>query len=114
MFVFDRNRRGPVWKPLPTGNPSQMSIPTGWMAEFRHCRDGSVKNLEIETLRDLKDIPEMVSFAGIVIYRNTLTIADPKPLFLNWERSGDLYFKVNGKECVKMVRPTNFPGRGLP
>ena len=31
MFVFDRNRRGPVWKPLPTGNPSQMSIPTaGW------------------------------------------------------------------------------------
>jgi len=111
MFVFDRNRRGPVWKPLPTGNPSQISIPTGWMAEFRHCRDGSVKNLEIETLRDLKDIPEMVSFAGIVIYRNTLTIADPKPLFLNLGKVwGISTLKVNGKECgVKWYGRRIFP-----
>ena len=48
-------------------------IETGWSAEFRHCRDGSVKTVKIDTLKDLKDLPEFVNFAGTIIYRNTIS-----------------------------------------
>jgi len=100
MFVFDKQKDGPAWDPLPVKGPSEIKIDTGWSAEFRHCHDGSVKNVIIDTLKDLKDMPDYVSFAGTVIYSNTVSLDGPVNSFLNL---GKLYgtadLKINGKDC---------------
>ena len=100
MFVFDTQKDGPAWDPLPVKGPSEIKIDTGWSAEFRHCHNGSVKNVIIDTLKDLKDMPDYVSFAGTVIYRNTVSLDGPVNSFLNL---GKLYgtadLKINGKDC---------------
>jgi hypothetical protein len=100
LFVFDKNKRGPGWNPLPAGSPSSMSIEDGWNAVFSHCHNGSVKNLSLGKLQDLKEIPEFASFAGIVTYRNNFNVDELKPEFLNLGRVAGLsLLTVNGKEC---------------
>jgi hypothetical protein len=100
LFVFDRQRKGPDWKPWPSESPMAKTIQNGWSLEFRHCRDGSVKALETDTLKDIKDIPEFVSFAGTIIYRNYIVITDLKPVYLNLGKVyGISEMKVNGKDC---------------
>ena len=74
LFVFDRESRGPEWNPLPTSGTSEIILDERWSAEFAHCRDGSVKNVEMNRLSDLKDIPELVNFAGIITYINSFSI----------------------------------------
>jgi hypothetical protein len=100
LFVFDKFRKGPEWKPLPTDLQPVGIISEGWNAEFRHCHDSSVKALKIETLVDIRDIPEFVSFAGTIIYRNYIRIGDNKPSYLNLGKVfGISELKINGKDC---------------
>jgi len=100
LFVFDKNKDGPRWDPLPSGSPDEKKIETGWSAEFRHCRDGSVKHMHLDTLKDIKDMPDFMNFAGTVVYRNTINIDEPRDFLIN---TGKVYglaeLKVNGKEC---------------
>jgi hypothetical protein len=100
LFVFDRQRKGQDWKPVPAENPSAVSILKGWSLEFRHCRDESVKTVETGTLEDLRDMPDFVHFAGTVFYRNYIVITGKIPAYLNL---GKVYgisgLKVNGKDC---------------
>ena len=49
-------------------------ITDGWKAEFRHCRDGSVKEVLMDSLTDLKEMEDFVHFSGTVIYRNEFTV----------------------------------------
>jgi len=111
LFVFDRQKNGPEWKPLPAESLSAQTLLNGWSAEFRHCRDGSVKVAKIDTLADLKDLPEFVDFAGNVIYRNFIVITDIKPLFLNLGKVyGISELKINGRECgIKWFGRRVFP-----
>jgi hypothetical protein len=100
LFVFDNQKKGPEWKPVPAEGSSSKAMLNGWSAEFRHCRDGSVKAVTIDTLPDLKEIPEYVNFSGTIIYRNFIDIDDPKPVFLNLGKVyGISELKVNGKDC---------------
>ena len=100
LFVFDSQKKGPEWHPLPTEGSSVITLQNGWMAEFIHCRDGSKRTVEINTLTDLKEMADFVNFSGIVIYRNTLIIDDPADLILNLGKVyGISELKVNGKEC---------------
>jgi hypothetical protein len=111
LFIFDRQKKGPEWKTLPAESISAQTLINGWSAEFRHCRDGSVKAFKIDILKDLKEIPEFVSFVGTVIYRNYIVITDNKPLFLNLGKVyGISELKVNGRECgVKWYGRRIFP-----
>jgi hypothetical protein len=111
LFVFDRLKKGLEWKPALVKSLSAQTLLNGWSAEFRHCRDGSVKAAKIDILKDLKDIPEFVSFAGTVIYRNYIVITDNKPLFLNLGKVyGISELKVNGRECgIKWYGRRIFP-----
>jgi len=111
LFVFDRQKKGIGWKPLPAESLSSHTIVNGWSAEFRHCRDGSVKAAKIDVLKDLKEIPEFVNFAGTVIYRNYIIIKDKKPDFLNLGKVyGISELIVNGRECgVKWYGRRIFP-----
>ena len=100
LFVFDNQKKGPEWKPVPTEGPSSKALLNGWSAEFRHCREGYVKAVKTDTLKDIKDMPEYVNFAGTIIYRNYLETAGRKPSFLNLGKVyGTTELKVNGKEC---------------
>ena len=100
LFVFDKQRKGADWKPLPAESASSVSILNGWSLEFRHCRDGSVKALKTDILKDIKDIPEFLNFAGTIIYRNYIVITDQKPSYLNLGKVyGISELKVNGKDC---------------
>ncbi|MBO9640002.1 MAG: hypothetical protein J7576_17665, partial [Siphonobacter aquaeclarae] len=74
--------KGTDWKPLPLTGSGELR-PARWELEFRHI-DGSVKKGTLDSLVDLKDRPDWVSFASSVLYRTEVDITDPaKPLFLN-------------------------------
>ncbi len=97
LFVFDKNRNGEEWNPVPVSGTSELRIDNGWNAEFIHCRNGSAVNVYIDTLKDLKDIPDCVNFAGIVIYRNKVIIDDPANLYINLGKVwGVSELRVNG------------------
>jgi hypothetical protein len=100
LFVFDSHRKGPEWKPLPVESSSTRTIQNGWNLEFRHCHDGSVKSFKSDTLKDIKEIPEFVNFAGVIIYRNYIDIDDRKPAFLNLGKVyGISELVVNDNNC---------------
>ena len=100
LFVFDKQKHGPSWETFPSGSPSVIKIETGWSAEFRHCRDGSVKSVQIGSLKDLKEMPDFINFAGTVVYRNTIRIDDPDSAVLNLGKVYGLSeLMVNGKDC---------------
>ena len=71
----------------------------GWNLELRHSREGWVKTMLMDELKDLKDT-EYVNFTGTVIYRCKISISEVAPVFLNlgkvWGVSEVL---VNGKDC---------------
>ncbi|MFO7622544.1 MAG: glycosyl hydrolase [Bacteroidales bacterium] len=100
LFVFDRERGGAEWKPKPAGNEKIRVITEGWSSEFRHCRDESVKILPMDVLRDLKDIPEFIHFAGTVIYRNRIKAGQSGIRYINLGKVfGISELKVNGEDC---------------
>jgi hypothetical protein len=75
LFVFDNAAKGPEWRPLPSSGTPEINLDEGWSGEFVHCRDGSLKTIELKTLKDLKEISELVNFAGIVTYINRFSIS---------------------------------------
>jgi hypothetical protein len=100
LFIFDQQKKGVDWKPLPAESPSAKTLLNGWSLELRHCRDSSVKAFNSDILKDIKELPEFVNFAGTIIYRNYIVITDLKPSFLNLGKVyGISELKVNGKEC---------------
>lgn len=83
LIVFDKERKGSVWVPAPEKGGHSLSVTGKWSVEFRHI-DGSVKTAEMDTLKDLKDMPEFVYFSGTATYRTSLDVDDPSLLrYLN-------------------------------
>ncbi|HBQ83141.1 MAG: glycoside hydrolase family 2 [Bacteroidetes bacterium GWE2_41_25] len=74
LFVFDNVSKGPEWKPIPASGASEIIVNEVWIVQFTHCRDGSVKTIEMNTLCDIKDIPELFNFAGTITYINSFSI----------------------------------------
>jgi hypothetical protein len=100
LFVFDKQRSGTDWKPLPVEGQSSKTILSGWKAEFRHCHDGSVKMANLDTLKDLKEMADFADFSGTVIYSNSFNIQDPEDLIINLGKAWGLSeLSINGKSC---------------
>lgn len=100
MFVFDKQKNGPEWKPLPAGSASSRTIQDGWNAKFIHCHDGTVKNAQIDILKDLKEMEEFVHFAGTITYSNTFKVDDPVNVIINLGKVyGISELKINGQKC---------------
>jgi hypothetical protein len=100
IIVFDRHGNGPDWVAVPSTGSAVSEIKTGWSLEFRHCRNGSVKNIKTDTLVDIKEIPDFSDFAGTVIYRNFFNIDAPKPAYLNLGKVyGISEVNINGSDC---------------
>lgn len=97
LVVFDNNKKGKVFKPKPTSSNNNTAI-NNWTVEFQHI-NGTNKKTSITALKDLKDIPEFVSFSGTAIYRGNLNVADKaKTEYLNLGKVyGISELIVNGK-----------------
>jgi hypothetical protein len=100
LFVFDKEKVTEVWNPLPVSGTDTRLITDGWKAEFRHCRDGSVKEVVMESLTDLKEMEDFVSFSGTVVYRNVFKTGDTGYFAVNLGKVfGTSELRVNGKSC---------------
>jgi hypothetical protein len=100
LFVFDKQKKGENWAPLPTNGAQTMTIQNGWVAEFRHCRDGSLKKVPLNKLQDVKDLPDFVNFAGTITYSNTIDIDDPENIIINLGKVyGISELKINDQIC---------------
>jgi alpha-L-rhamnosidase len=100
LFVFDHEHIKEEWRPQPVSGADTRLITDGWKAEFRHCRDGSVKEVLMDRLTDLKETEDCVSFSGTVIYRNEFTVLNPGNFVLNLGKVyGTSELRINGKSC---------------
>lgn len=100
LFVFDSERRGPEWKPLPAAGKRIREVSGGWSAEFRHCHEGSEREFFIGSLKDLKELPDFVSFSGTVVYRNTVSVEKKMNAVINLGKVyGTSELTINGKSC---------------
>lgn len=98
VIVFDRNKQGPQWEPLPyEGNDSQTL--KGWEVELHHSREKWTRTDYMEQPTDLKET-KWVDFTGTVTYRTTVTIDDTsRRTLLNLGKvHGEAYVSVNGKD----------------
>lgn len=76
IIVFNNDKIGEAWKPIPEVATSTKPLTKSWKVEFKHM-NGSVKSKEMNQLVDLKDLPEFVDFSGTVSYKTTLNTATP-------------------------------------
>lgn len=97
LVVFDNNKKGRTFIPKPANINSALAI-SNWAVEFQHI-NGSKAATQMSPLKDLKDIPEYVSFSGTAIYRTNLNVTDTgKFSFLNLGKVfGVAELIVNGK-----------------
>lgn len=96
LLVFDRSTGGKAPEPLPTGAAAEKNI-THWKAEFHHV-NGTVHTLEMEGLKDLREIGPQQDFAGTVIYRAGFVAAPGTVRYLNLGRvAGIAEVSLNGK-----------------
>ena len=100
FFAFDSERGGARWQPLPATGRAVKYIDTGWSAEFMHCRDNSVREIEMNRLTDLKEMPDFVHFSGTVTYRNSFRYEGSERLLINLGKVyGTSDLVINGKSC---------------
>jgi hypothetical protein len=100
LFVFDHEKVTEEWQPLPTAGTDTRLITDGWKAEFRHCRDGSVKEVAMEQLTDLREMEDFIHFSGTVIYRGIIRTEDSGGFAVNLGKVyGTSELRINGKSC---------------
>ncbi len=100
FFVFDKDKKGSSWKPLPYEGTDIVTIPGPWNLELIHCRNEEIELTKLETLQDLKDIPEYAHFSGTVIYRKNIFLNEDLASYMNL---GQVYnisrVIINGKDA---------------
>jgi hypothetical protein len=100
LVVFDKEKKGPSWNPLPAKAVTTDALTGPWSVEFHHL-DGSVKTTTMQALVDLKDDPAFVAFSGTVLYRITVNAGgSPTWRFVNLGKVAGLCgLSVNGKDA---------------
>ncbi|HPT21712.1 MAG TPA: glycosyl hydrolase, partial [Bacteroidales bacterium] len=99
IIVFNKEKDGPDWIPVPTTGLNSKTLKSGWEVELHHSREGWVKTIKMGELKDLKST-DYVHFTGTAIYRYKTSFNETKPTFLNlgkvWGVSEVL---INEKSC---------------
>jgi hypothetical protein len=98
IIVFNTDRHGENWKPIPEIPTHALKFNPNWKVVFNHI-NGTVKTKEFSALRDLKEMPELTHFAGTVTYTSTLQLSNTSSL--NYIDLGSVFgiaeLSVNGK-----------------
>jgi len=71
LVVFDKEKKGPAWNPLPAGAVTTFSLTGPWVVDLHHI-DGSSRTTTMAVLTDLKDDAATVAFSGTAVYRATV------------------------------------------
>lgn len=72
MILFDNKADGIKYNPLKV-NADSREIKGAWKLELNHM-NGEKKEMEIQSLIDLSQLPETKEFAGTVVYSKTVTL----------------------------------------
>ena len=83
IFVFDKTRGGRKWRDIPYRGRNNIMVEGPWELEFIHCRGEKTKAVQLDILRDLKDMPAYSDFSGTIIYRKRITVSDFLPAWMN-------------------------------
>ncbi|MEO5912134.1 MAG: glycosyl hydrolase [Pelobium sp.] len=73
IIVFDKEKQGKNWDPIPEIKENSIPLNSVWQVTFNHM-DGTVKKQEFRELKDLKDLPDFTHFAGTVSYQSTINL----------------------------------------
>lgn len=99
LVVFDKQKRGDDWKPLPAIGKDLKDLSTDWEVEFRHSRENTVQKTHFEKLVDLKDT-DYVNFCGTIVYTKKMQVSSATGMTLNLGLvHGVSEVFVNGKSC---------------
>ena len=100
LFEFNKDRLGEDWQPLPEKG-SGTRVVGNWHLTLHHPELKWTREMDMETLQDLKDIPEYANFMGTVIYRTTVNLAGKHlPRYINLGKVADIAeLTVNGNPC---------------
>jgi hypothetical protein len=99
MFVFSKEKSGQKWASLPVSSTNAETLNSNWDVEFRHSRENWVKNLHMDTLKDIKDT-EFVNFTGTAVYRKKINFEGSGKTILNLGQVfGVSEVLVNGQSC---------------
>jgi hypothetical protein len=100
LIVFDKQRRGDSWKPLPTEGKENKTYNNDWDVEFKHSLENTQKKTHFDKLIDLKEDKEHVHFTGTVIYKKTIQISQPDETIINLGNvQGISELFINGNSC---------------
>lgn len=96
LLVFDKTKKGKAEAQVPTGEGVKLS--GAWKATFSHI-DGTVKEVELDELKDLATVETLQHFTGTIIYRNNLPVTDnTDAIWLNLGKvHGVSEVTINGK-----------------
>lgn len=99
LIVFNKEKNGQKWVPVPVTGQNVKPLGGAWEVEFHHSRENWVKTIQMEPLKDIKET-DFVNFTGTAIYRKKMDCTDLKTTFLNL---GQVYgvseVFLNGKSC---------------
>ena len=100
LLVFDKQKKGKPWKTTNPGGTNGTYLTGRWSVEWRHL-DGTIKKMDIDALKDLKEMPEFVNFSGTILYRTNITFdIKSKPAWLNLGKVfGVSELSINGENA---------------
>lgn len=99
LIVFSKEKSGQKWVALPASDANAETLSSNWDVEFRHSRENWVKNLKMDTLKDIKDT-EFVNFTGTAVYRKIIQSEGSGKTILNLGQVfGVSEVLVNGQSC---------------
>ena len=79
IIVFNNDKKGENWQPIPEIASNSVKLNPTWKVEFKHI-NGTVTSQDFFELQDLKAIPEYTHFSGTVSYKAILTLENPSSL----------------------------------
>jgi len=74
LLVFDREKKGPSYKPIAPGNKQAIELKNSWSVTGHHINGTLIKE-EIDKLKDLKETSRWVHFCGNIIYQTNFEIS---------------------------------------
>lgn len=100
LVIFDKQKRGNTWKPLPTSGSSTIDLTSDWEVELRHKQENTQKTIRLAQLIDLKDREDTQHFSGTAVYKKTVTVSSAANAVLNLGTAhGISELFVNGQSC---------------
>src|SRR4030095_7621493 len=88
LLVFDKEKNSSLHRSTRKGNEQSIEIGNPWYVTGNHI-DGRTIKREMNILKDLKEIPEWVSFCGSLIYRANFELNDKNKI--EWVSLGKVF-----------------------